>query len=311
MDGVLVIDKPSRLTSHDVVTRVRRALGTRRIGHIGTLDPLATGVLPLVVGRATRLASLLSSGPKTYDAIILLGVTTNTYDVTGTATSPDPASTAAGPVPGLAAIQEAGRTFTGTFAQQPPRFSAKKVGGVRAYQLARRRQPVAPSPVEVTVHALEIQSLEGDRLRCRVACEPGFYMRALAHDLGRALGCGACLEALRRERNGAFALAHAVSLDIVEKEGPDANRRLIPLARLLPDLPGVVLTDRGSRRAAHGNVLAPADLAGNVGDAPPWRHPQTEGDTVHRVRLFDPGGVLLAIAETGTGGFLHPKIVLV
>ena len=309
MDGVLVIDKPPRLTSHDVVTRVRRALGTRRIGHIGTLDPLATGVLPLVVGRATRLASLLSSGPKTYDAVILLGVTTNTYDVTGTATRPDPA--AAGPVPPLAAIQEAGRTFTGRFAQQPPPFSAKKVGGVRAYQLARRHQPVAPSAVEVTVHAFEIRSLDGDRLRCRVTCEPGFYMRALAHDLGRALGCGGCLEALRRERSSAFALSDAVSLDIVEKEGPDAHGRLIPLAGLLPDLPGVVLTDRGSRLAAHGNALAPADLAGNVGDDPPWRHPQNEGDAVHRVRLFDGDGVLLAIAETGTGGFLHPKIVLV
>ena len=311
MDGVLVIDKPSRLTSHAVVIRVRRAIGTKRIGHIGTLDPLATGVLPLVVGRATRLASFLSTGRKTYDAIILLGVTTNTYDVTGTATEPSNALTTDGQAFELSTIQKVGRTFTGTFVQQPPLFSAKKIGGVRAYQLARRQQPVAPSPVEVTVNSLEIYSLEGNGYDVGWFANPVSTCAPLPTTSGRALGCGGCLEALRRERNGTFVLADAVSLDTIEKEGHDANRRLIPMTRLLPDLPSVVLTDRGSRRAAHGNTLTSADLVSNVDDALPWWNPQTESDTVHRIRLFDRGDVLLAIAEIGTDGFLRPKIVLV
>lgn len=296
LDGVLVVDKPPGLTSHDAVVRVRRILGVRRIGHLGTLDPLATGVLPLVVGRATRLAALLAAGPKTYDAVIRLGVSTDTYDATGTA-APAP-----GPPPRIdrGAVEAACRAFTGAFQQQPPPFSAKKVGGVRAYRLARRRKPVELRPVDVTVHRFEILTLSGDRLRCRVSCSPGFYLRTLAHDLGRSLGCGACLESLRRERSGTFTLDAAVRLDEMEGGADDAAPRMVAMADLLPELPGVVVTGRGAARTAHGNPVVPADVRS-------WTSPAPAG----KCKVYDGGGRLLAIAETGPGGALHPRIVLV
>ena len=310
MDGVLVIDKPRGLTSHDVVTRLRRALGIRRIGHIGTLDPMATGVLPVVVGRATRLASLLSVGTKTYDAVILLGVVTDTYDVTGTPTSP-PDGTRRTPDMTRDQVAQALGRFRSTFSQQPPPFSAKKVKGVPAYRLARQHRPVELTPVTVTVHELELVGLEQDRVRCRVVCDPGFYMRSLAHDLGTALGCGACLETLRRLQSGSFDLNSAVPLDVVENAGKDCGARMVPIGELLPDLPAVVLTDRGAQLAAHGNALSPGDVAGTLTGGTDWRLPLPDRDGVATVKLFDREHRLLAVAEHAVTPFLHPKIVLV
>ena len=301
---MLVVDKPRGLTSHDVVASARRLLGTRRVGHVGTLDPLATGVLPLVVGRATRLAALLASGPKTYAAVIRLGVVTDTYDLTGTALP------AAGHDPALAAALDRGqleaacRAFTGTFRQQPPPFSAKKVRGVRAYRLARRQQPVELSAVEVTVHSFEIVALRGAEVACRVRCAPGFYMRSLAHDLGRVLGCGACLQSLRREGSGAFTLDQSVTLEALGEAGAEPARQLVALADLLPDLPAVVVTVGGAERAAHGNLLRAADLRGGAG-------PRPVAPGGQRVKVYDAAGTLLAIAEPAPGGALHPRIVLV
>ena len=306
MDGVLVVDKPTGLTSHDVVSRARRALAMRRIGYVGTLDPLATGVLPLVLGRATRLAPLLSVGPKVYDGVIRLGLETDTYDTTGAVQADRSNGGARMPEVTAAAIEAAIPSFTGTFLQNPPPFSAKKIGGVRAYRLARRRSPVSPKPVEVTVHALEVVDLSADRLRCRVTCEPGFYMRALAHDLGRALGCGGCLESLRRERSGPFDISGAVPADALEPRSPELAGHVIPPARLLPDLPGAVLTEHGSRRAGHGSALTPADVVSTDSD---WR-PHRGADRT-RVRLVDREGALVGIAEMDPEGVLHPTIVLV
>ena len=306
MDGVLVVDKPTGMTSHDVVSRARRALAMRRIGYVGTLDPLATGVLPLVLGRATRLAPLLSVGPKVYDGVIRLGLETDTYDTTGTVQADGSSGGERSPEVTAAAIEAAIPAFTGTFLQSPPPFSAKKIGGVRAYRLARRRSPVSPTPVEVTVHALEVACLAADRLRCRVTCEPGFYMRALAHDLGRVLGCGGCLESLRRERSGPFNIADAVTADALASGYPEMAGHVIPPARLLPHLPGAVLTEHGSRRAGHGNALTPADVISKDGD---WRSHQGAAPT--RVRLVDREGALVGIAEMDTEGVLHPMIVLV
>ncbi len=313
-----------------MVERVRRALHVRRVGHTGTLDPLATGVLPIVVGRATRLASLLATGGKCYEAIIRLGVVTDTYDVTGRVLreSPPPSAQRAWTEGGEPdRLNDVRRCFLGTFRQNPPPFSAKKVGGVRAYRLARRQSAVAVRPVEVTVHELELWPIDQTRLGCRVTCSPGFYVRALAHDLGERLGSGACLEALRRERSGAFGLDRAVSLPVLEAEGPAALGRLMPLGALLPELPGLVLTSRGARRAAHGNLVSPDDVAAASPPAPggvpsvavPLGHPggtlAASGALEHsrspRVKLFDAEGMLVAIAEPTRERLLHPTIVLV
>ena len=309
MDGVLVVDKPPGLTSHDVVAHARRALGVRRVGHLGTLDPIATGVLPLVVGRATRLASLLSAGRKTYDGRILLGISTDTYDTTGriTADARDRMGANLVNAPDRQAIEHVIETFVGTRPQRPPPFSAKKVRGVRAYKLARKNRPVAPEAVEVTVQSIEVLAVEGAHVRCRVICDPGFYMRALAHDLGVALGCGACLEALRRERNGAFDLRGAVPLEEIEARGPAITERMVPLDALLPEFPRLVLTEQGARRALHGNDLTAADV---VSASAEWTAPAAAAGGVV-AKLHDGQGVLIAIAKADAGRLLHPTIVLV
>ena len=308
-DGVLVIDKPAGLTSHDVVARVRRALGTRRVGHLGTLDPMATGVLPLVVGKATRLASLLSPARKTYDGSIRLGVVTDTYDMTGTVTGDRRDEMAAGalPPPSADAVARAAEEFTGTFPQRPPPYSAKRIKGVRAYRLARRNQPVAPDPVEVTVHALDVLEVTPTHVRCRVVCDSGFYMRALAHDLGAALGCGGCLETLRRERNGAFDLTDAIPLDQLERPDAAGPGRLIPIGDLLPEAPRLTVTPHGAARVRHGNDLTAADI---VSSDRAWTDtPLPEGQAL--ARLYDGDGRLLAIARSDAARVLHPAIVVV
>ena len=309
MNGVLVVDKPSGPTSHDVVAHARRSLGVRRVGHIGTLDPIATGVLPLVVGRATRLASLLSAGRKVYEGSILLGVSTDTYDATGTVTADARDRMGAGLVetPDRQALENAVRAFVGTRPQRPPPFSAKKIRGVRAYKLARRNQPVDPDPVDVTVHAADVLEVDRTRVRCRVTCETGFYMRAFAHELGLMLGCGACLEKLRRERNGAFDLSGAVPMDEVDAAGPAVADRMVPLEELLPEVPRLVLTEHGARRARHGNDLTAADV---VSSSAEW----TAGATFSATgvaKLYDAGGTLIAIAKADAARLLHPTIVLV
>ncbi|MDP9323133.1 MAG: tRNA pseudouridine(55) synthase TruB [Acidobacteriota bacterium] len=303
MNGVLVVDKPAGPTSHDVVSRVRRALRTKRIGHTGTLDPLATGVLPLVIGRATRLASLLSGADKEYDAGVRLGLATETYDASDrVGPPPDPP-----PDIDFLRVDAALAEFRGTYDQAPPAYSAKKIDGVAAYKLARRHTPVQPRSVQVTVAHLALHSYDRGLARLRVRASAGFYVRSLAHDLGERLGCGAHLETLRRVRAGAYGEESAIRLDAIEAEGPSAGRLIVPLEQLLPEVPAVVLNDRGARRAAHGNELTPEDLAD-----PSGLSRRAEGASAPcRFRLMDGGGMLLGIAESRPGGLLHPVIVLV
>ena len=331
--GVLVVDKPAGPTSHDVVAVARRALACRKVGHLGTLDPLATGVLPLVVGRATRLASLFSGAGKQYEAVVRLGLSTDTDDIGGTVIGGRDAGEGGLPAapPSARAIEEAAAGFVGSRLQRPPAVSAKKIEGARAYDLARRRRPASPEPVRVTVESLTVLSVDGPRVRCRIACSSGFYVRALARDLGEALGCGGCLETLRRERHGRFTLDDAAPLARVVEEGAAAAARLVPLGELLPELRGVVVTERGARRAAHGNPLGPSDIVpggslrggavrtpggggraagGDAGDARRAGSGGAPGPG-ERVRVLDADGRLLAVAEPVAGGALHPRIVLV
>ena len=315
MDGLLVIDKPSGPTSHDVVARVRRILRERRIGHTGTLDPLATGVLPLVIGRATRLARFLSASDKSYEAIIRLGFATDTGDCEGTQVG----TRHEGALPPVEVLDRALDAFRGQFLQRPPVFSAKKIAGHRSYDLARRGPtrvgPVsdprrtrvgpcqdvdgAPAPTRVTVNRLAITHVDADQLSLALDCSAGFYVRSLAHDLGERLGTGAHLIALRRTRSGDCSLDDAISLAAAEHKPQAAVRQVVPLTRMLTSLPPVTLDAEGLQRALHGrNLEAPDAPIADPGSRP-------------FVRLLDANGDLVAIAErTGPSGLLHPSVVL-
>jgi tRNA pseudouridine55 synthase len=295
VDGLLVIDKPAGPTSHDVVTRARRVLGESRVGHTGTLDPAATGVLPLVAGRATRLARFLSATDKRYHGVIRLGVATDTYDAGGAPSG----VRYTGPWPSRETIERALDVFRGTFPQQPPSFSARRIDGQRSYTLARAKTPRTLPAAVVTVFDLELVLADGQDLTLRVHCSAGFYVRSLAHDLGIRLGTGAHLAALRRTWSGDFSLADALSLDAAERDPAAARAALIPPARMLRGLASVMLTDEGARRVAHGRDIGPDEVTAGL--------PAEAG----RVCLLDPHGTLLAVAEPArTPGLLHPSVVL-
>jgi tRNA pseudouridine55 synthase len=299
MDGVLVIDKPVGPTSHDAVARIRRALRQKRIGHTGTLDPAASGVLPLVIGRATRLARFLSAGDKTYEAIIRLGWSTDTGDAQGAPTG----QVYAAELPGADAIDRALDAFRGTFLQQPPVYSAKKIGGRRGYALARANAAPSMLPAKVTAHSIDLMSTDADLLTVRVRCSSGFYVRSLAADLGANLGTGGHVIALRRTASGPYTEADAAALDGIERDPERARAAVIPLPRLLPELPSVVLTTQGSTRAANGREIRPADVAG--GPAQPAHAPGSW------IRLLDSTGRLLGVGRVSSdAGLLHPSVVL-
>ena len=211
--GLLLVDKPAGITSHDVVQRTRQIYGERSIGHLGTLDPFATGLLVLLLGRATRLATFLETEPKVYDATITFGAETDTDDATG-------AVTRSAELPRQADVRAAIDGLTGNIAQVPPDYSAKSVAGVRAYDAARRGVPLALEPVAVTVHAWDIRSIEPHSLRAVITCSGGTYIRGLARDLGRASGSAAHLSSLRRTRVGPFDVDDAHSLDRLATERP-------------------------------------------------------------------------------------------
>jgi tRNA pseudouridine55 synthase len=299
MNGVLVVDKPCGPTSHDVVAHARVTLGVKRVGHTGTLDPLASGVLPLVVGRATRLARFLSGGDKAYEASIRLGLATATYDAASAPSSlpPPPPIT---PEEVLGALD----AFRGSFWQTPPPYSAKKIGGVRAYTLARAARPAEPKPVEVSVRELALDSFKEGVVRVRVISSAGFYVRSLAHDLGVRLGCGAFLQALRRTASAGFKLADAVPLEALQAEPARAVDAFVAIDHLLTHLPAAVLSRQGAQRAGHGNAVAGTDISR-------WLLGLDGGDT-SPIRLLDEAGALIAIARPGVaGGVLHPLVVLV
>ncbi|MEO6223287.1 MAG: tRNA pseudouridine(55) synthase TruB [Vicinamibacterales bacterium] len=295
MNGVLLIDKPSGPTSHDVVARLRQVTRERSIGHAGTLDPRATGLLVMLLGRATRLAALLSGHDKTYEAVLRFGWSTTTDDAAGDRVDgPD------GPLPTDEEVRSALALFSGRFEQMPPQHSAKKVDGHKAYDLARRDQHVDLKTATVTARAMDFVGREGDLVRLTMTVGAGFYVRSLARDLGERLGCGAHLHALRRTRSGEFALEAATSLDDADQLGPLLEPRLISLADALPELPAVRLSEAGLLRVRHGNPVGPQFVEGAWTPAP-------AGMT--KIRLLDCGGALIALADL-RGGLLHPSAVL-
>jgi tRNA pseudouridine55 synthase len=293
--GVLVVDKPAGPTSHDVVARVRRGLRVRRAGHTGTLDPFATGVLPVCLGKATRLARFLAAGDKSYRASVRLGFATDTDDATGKPLGPvrlvqvEPDAVAA-----------ACRRLSGEILQVPPAFSARHVEGKRLYQWARRGIAVERASSPVTVHRLTLLGLRGDHVDLELSCSAGTYVRALARDLGEALQCGGHLAALRRTRSAGLGLEDAVAWDEI---GEACLVRVRPLERLLTELPAVLLNDLGREAARHGRRLLARHLAGGMPDPAPAR-----------LRLFDPEGrlVALAVPQIAEGGApaLQPDVVL-
>ena len=298
MMGVLLVDKSEGPTSHDAVAVARKALDTRRIGHTGTLDPFATGLLILCVGRATKLAEYLTGLEKSYEATARLGTTTDTLDLTGEVT----AETAAWETLEPAAIRAAFESQQGTFEQEPPAYSAKRLGGKKAYELARAGESVELAPVRVTIHALEVLAVDGPEVRFRMRCSSGTYVRAVARDAGAALGVGAHLTALRRTAIGPHDVAAAVPLDALKTAGTaepgpdrDAARAAVDAALLTPldalaHLPRLELDEAQLFRVKHGQSI---EVPG-----------AQEGLTV-----LAQGGRLCAVAESN-GRWVRPRKVL-
>jgi len=293
LDGVIVVDKPRDWTSHDVVNKVRRFAGTRKVGHLGTLDPSATGVLPLVIGRATRLAQFYTRNDKVYEGTIRFGFATASYDADGEATSPEVAVTL-----DRAELDRVLDRFRGEFAQVPPQVSAKKIAGRPAYESARKNQTVELKPVNVQVFGLEILRLEGAEADVRVHCSAGTYLRSIAHEAGEAMGCGAHLKSLRRLASGDFKIESAKTLEELATLAAEDRvvEALIPAHLLLPDFP---------------LELVDALTAGQIRNGRDFRvSPFHARKGARYVKAVTPQGELVAIGEARLPHLYHPVLVL-
>ena len=290
MNGVLIVDKPAGLTSHDVVNRVRRMLQQPSVGHLGTLDPLATGVLPLVTGNLTRLAQFYTSSEKTYEGAIRFGFATDTYDSDG-----EPSGPAQTVHVSLEQIVELGKRFVGLIEQMPPPFSAKKIHGVPAYKLARKHKEVVLKAVQVEIKEFEILSFKDDRASFRARVASGTYMRSVAHDMGQQLGCGAHLESLRRTSLGEFDLSQAHTLEELSavSQTPQSEEMFIHPRRLLPQFPCVTVSDEIAAHIRSGRSVNLPELSQS-----------------RQVKVFAGQRELIAIATRIAGTLFHPRIVL-
>lgn len=290
MNALLVIDKPVGMTSHDVVNRVRRILHERSVGHLGTLDPLATGVLPLVIGNLTRLAQFFTSSDKTYEGVIRFGYATDTYDAEGDATTAEQEVTLS--LPGL---RELAQKFNGVIEQAPPPFSAKKINGVPAYKLARKHKDVVLKPVKVEIKNFEILQADGARAQFRATVTSGTYMRSIAHDMGQEMGCGAHLEALRRTALGDFLIADAHTLEELQRsfEAGDSEELFVHPRAILPQFPSITANDEAVARIRSGQSVNLPDLS-----------------QARQVKVFASQRELIAIATRVAGTLFHANIVL-
>jgi len=304
MDAALVIDKPEGMTSHDVVNRVRRILKERSVGHLGTLDPMATGVLPLLVGRYTRLAQFFERADKSYEGEIRLGFSTDTYDATG-----EPASSPADIQVTLEQVRDSAKQFVGKIEQQPPPYSAKKVAGVPAYKLARKGEAPELKTVAVEVKSFEVVDLAGDRLRFRAKVSAGTYVRTLAHELGQGLGCGGHLSSLRRTAAGQFGIEAAVKLGEVDGMRDQLADMQCPITdimssvtdrplllhprQLLPQFPAISANEEMLQKIGHGMALNLPDYSSS-----------------QYVKVFRGQAELVAVCARVAGTLFQPKVVL-
>ena len=279
MNGIVIIDKPQEWTSNDVVSRLRRVFNTRRIGHGGTLDPMATGVLPVFVGRATRGVEFFEHAEKTYETVLRFGLTTDTEDTTGKTITEQEVSLTEEEV--LAVLPR----FRGDILQVPPMYSALKVNGPKLYDLARKGRDVERQPRPITIHELELLSFDGQNARLRVRCSKGTYIRTLCKDIGEALGCGGCMAELRRVQAGEYTLEGSVPLrqllDISEA-GEDVEHFLRPVDSMFASVPKMTLTEANARRVRNGNHF-------NCHAAP------------GRYRVYSPEGEFLALCQWEDG----------
>jgi tRNA pseudouridine55 synthase len=296
MNGLLVLDKPAGMTSHDVVDIVRRATGEKSIGHLGTLDPMATGVLPLLLGKYTRLAQFFGTAEKSYEGTIRFGFATDTFDAEGT-----PASEPAPLTHSLEQLRHLALPFHGEIQQMPPIFSAKKIGGVPAHKLARAGKPVEVKPARILIHRFELLSLEGPsptemEARFEIHVSAGGYVRSVAHELGELAGCGAHLSSLRRTKAGAFTLAQAITLDDLKALAatPHEIERRLPHPRtLLPEMPSVTVDEQAAGRLRNGMQVNLPDFS-----------------SAAMVKVFTSPTEILAIAKRIAGTLMQPIVVL-
>jgi len=292
LEGVIVVNKPAGWTSHDVVGKMRGIAGTRRVGHLGTLDPLATGVLPLMIGQATRLARYWQDSEKVYEAVIRFGFATSTYDREG-----EPATPAADVNVNREELLAALAPFRGEIDQKPPPVSAKKINGVPAYKLVRQNIEVDLAPVKVRIHELVVRNFEDDRATIFVRCSAGTYIRSIAHDLGIALGCGAHIEELTRATSGPFVLDDAFTLEKLQqmKNEGRLEEAVLPATSLLPQFPSVFVDDITLSHIRQGRNFNVSPFRVNSG--------------TQCVKAIAPNGRLAAIGAIVLPNVYHPDVV--
>jgi tRNA pseudouridine55 synthase len=291
VNGLFVIDKPTGMTSHDVVSRLRRITGEKSIGHLGTLDPMATGVLPLLLGKYTRLAQFFNSAEKAYTGTIRFGFATDTYDAEG-----EPAGQSTQPQLTLERIRAAALHFHGELQQMPPPFSAKKIGGTPAYKLARAGKPVELKPARVVIESFDVIGLDGDEASFAMNISAGGYVRSVAHELGQMLGCGAHLSSLRRTRAGVFTLADVHTLEELEALAGEAaalEEMSVHPRRLLTEMPSVTADEQTIGRMRNGSQ---ANLP--------------EFSSAPLVKVFAGQRELFAIASRVAGTLFQPMVVM-
>ncbi|MGC2637431.1 MAG: tRNA pseudouridine(55) synthase TruB [Acidobacteriaceae bacterium] len=291
MNGLLIVDKPGGMTSHDVVARVRRATGESSVGHLGTLDPMATGVLPLMLGKFTRLAQFFSASEKAYAGTIRFGFATDTYDAEG-----QKAGDTCVPALTLEKVRAEAARFVGESEQMPPPFSAKKVDGKPAYKLARAGKTPELKPARIRVDAFTIESVEGDTARFAMRISAGGYVRSIAHEMGQALGCGAHLASLRRTAAGAFTIEDALTLAEVEALGAEGRleERMTHPRTLLPEMPAVTVDEATVGRVRNGMQVNLPEYSGAA-----------------MVKMFAGQRELVAIGKRVAGTLFQPVVVLI